>query len=123
MTENFKYKPNLIEWRRNTVLQRLAQGATQSQIAQELQLHPSTISLDVQFLKEKSQRELETHIQDVIPFRYAQRIEGMRQILWSTNQILSKENLDDKSKLQCLTLLSNVYRYIGEMTADGAIVE
>src|SRR5215211_5705845 len=120
---NYKYKPNLIEWRRSKVLQRLAQGASQTQIAQELQLHPSTISLDCQFLKEKAQKELETHISETIPFRYAQCVEGMRQILWTTNKIIDKENLDDKTKIQCLTLLSNVYRYIGEMTADGAIVE
>jgi hypothetical protein len=123
MTENFKYKRDLIEWRRNTVLQRLAQGATQSQIAQELQLHPSTISLDVQFLKEKSKKELENHIQDVIPFRHAQCLEGMRQILWETNKIISKENLDDKTKIQCLTLLASVYRTIADMTAEGSIVE
>ena len=127
MSENvqssYKYKPNLIEWRRSKVLERLAQGATQSQIAQELQLHPSTISLDCQFLKEEAQKALETHIQTTIPFRYTQYIEGMRQILHMTHSIINKENLDDKTRLQCLTLLSSVYRYISEMTADGAVVE
>jgi polyphosphate kinase len=59
----------------------------------------------------------------VIPFRHAQCLEGTRQIIWETNQIISKENLDDKIKIQCLTLLTNVHRAIAEMTADGAIVE
>jgi DNA-binding NarL/FixJ family response regulator len=38
---NYKYKSDLIEWCRSQVLERLAQGATQTQIAQELQLHPA----------------------------------------------------------------------------------
>jgi hypothetical protein len=83
----------------------------------------STISLDCQYIRCQAQKELETHIQDVIPFRHAQCLKGTRQIIWETNQIISKENLDDKIKIQCLTLLTNVHRAIAEMTADGAIVE
>jgi DNA-binding NarL/FixJ family response regulator len=53
MSDNFKFTKSAIEWRRNTVLAKLAKGYSQSDIAKELQLHPSTISLDVQFLKEQ----------------------------------------------------------------------
>jgi DNA-binding NarL/FixJ family response regulator len=48
-TESPKHTKNMIEWRRNTVLSKLAKGYSQAEIAKELQLHPSTISLDVQF--------------------------------------------------------------------------
>jgi DNA-binding NarL/FixJ family response regulator len=37
----------MIEWRRNMVLSKLVQGHSQAEIAKELKLHPSTISLDV----------------------------------------------------------------------------
>jgi DNA-binding NarL/FixJ family response regulator len=74
MSNNFKFSKTAIEWRRNTVLQKLAKGYSQADIAKELQLHPSTISLDVQFLKEQAQRELIVHIKEVIPFEYARAV-------------------------------------------------
>jgi DNA-binding NarL/FixJ family response regulator len=74
MSNNFKFSKTAIEWRRNTVLQKLAKGYSQADIAKELQLHPSTISLDVQFLKEQAQRELIVYIKEVIPFEYARAV-------------------------------------------------
>ena len=47
----------MIGWRRDFVLQKLSKGWNQTQIAKELQLHPATISLDVQFLREQAQQE------------------------------------------------------------------
>ncbi|MDQ3839895.1 MAG: helix-turn-helix domain-containing protein, partial [Thermoproteota archaeon] len=70
MSDNFKYTKNMIEWRRNMVITYLAKGWSQTEIAKELKIHPSTISLDVQWLKEKSQKELETNIESKIPLEY-----------------------------------------------------
>jgi hypothetical protein len=45
-------------------------GWSQAEIAKELQLHPSTISLDVQYLKEQAKEELQSHISERLPFEY-----------------------------------------------------
>src|SRR5215203_4428098 len=123
MTDNFKYDKTLIEWRRGIVLNRLAAGKSQTQIAEELKLHPSTISLDVQWIKEKSQEELLTHIQDRIPLEYIKCREGFRKILEIGNSIIDKPNLDDKTRIQCLQFLANTYKAVIELTADGTIIE
>jgi IS30 family transposase len=72
---------DMIELRRNTVLSKLAKGYSPAEIAMELQLHPSTISLDVRWLKEQAQQELQTHIHERIPFEYARAIIGIDNIL------------------------------------------
>ena len=75
--ENRKFTKSAIQWRRSRVLSKLVKGWSQADIAKELQLHPSTISLDVQYLKEQSKKDLETHISDRLPFEYARAMEGI----------------------------------------------
>jgi IS30 family transposase len=68
--KNPRYTKDMISWRRDFVLQKLSKGWSQTQISKELQLHPSTISLDVQYLKEQAQQDLQTHIKETIPFEF-----------------------------------------------------
>jgi hypothetical protein len=105
MTDNFKFTKS------------------QKKIAEQLQLHPSTISLDCQYLKEKAQKELETHIEDKIPLEYMKCREGYRKILEIGNAILDKPNIDDKVKLQAMQVLANTYKMVMDLTSDGLIVQ
>jgi DNA-binding NarL/FixJ family response regulator len=50
-----KTKKSMLEWRRSFVLSKLSRGWSQADIAKELKLHPGTISLEVQYLKERKQ--------------------------------------------------------------------
>ena len=90
MSDNFKYDRKLIEWRRNMVISYLAKGWDQQSIADELKVHPSTISLDVQWLKEKAQKELKTHIESKIPLEYTRAMTGLNNILKKANETLEK---------------------------------
>lgn len=57
-------KKQQIEWRRSKVLEYLAQGLNQRQIAEKLQLDPSTISSDVAVLREQSKERIRSHLED-----------------------------------------------------------
>jgi predicted transcriptional regulator len=89
MSDDFKFTKSAIEWRRNTVLSKLAKGYSQSDIAKELQLHPSTISLDVQYLKERARNELKTHLTERLPFEHARVTNGIIDLLRKTHEIYS----------------------------------
>jgi predicted transcriptional regulator len=112
----------MIEWRRNTVLSKLARGMNQTEIAKELQLHPSTISLDVQYLKEQAKEELQTHISDRLPFEYNRAVTGINNILKKANETLDKAT-DTKTQLQTMGLLAELYKSIMSLATDGGIVE
>jgi hypothetical protein len=122
MSENFKHTKNMIEWRRNTVLSKLAKGWSQAEIAKELQLHPSTISLDVQFLKEQAQRDLQTHVQERLPLEYARAMTGMNNVLKRASEILDQAT-DNKVKLEAMKLLMDLYKSVMSLATDGGIVE
>jgi hypothetical protein len=122
MSENFKFNKSAIEWRRNTVLSKLARGMSQSDIAKELQLHPSTISLDVQYLKEQAKEELQTHISNRLPFEYARAVTGINSVLKRVSEMLD-EAKDPKVKTECLKLQMELYKSIMSLATDGGIVE
>jgi hypothetical protein len=122
MSENFKHTKNMIEWRRNTVLSKLSKGYTQADIAKELHLHPSTISLDVQFLKEQARENLHTHIKEKLPFEHSRAMTGINDLLKKANDILDNTK-DPKLQLQTINVLANLYAGILTMATDGGIIQ
>jgi LPS O-antigen subunit length determinant protein (WzzB/FepE family) len=122
MSENFKHTKSMIEWRRNKVLHRLTMGWSQAEIAKELQLHPSTISLDVQYLKEQAKEELQTHISERLPFEYTRAMTGMNNVLKRASEILDQAT-DNKIKLEAMKLLIDLYKSVMSLATDGGIVE
>jgi Holliday junction resolvase RusA-like endonuclease len=122
MSDDFKFTKSAIEWRRNTVLSKLAKGYSQSDIAKELQLRPSTISLDVQFLKEQAQQELKTHIHETIPLEYKRAKAGLDNLLKKATDMLEKVT-DPKNQIQTMALLMDLYKSIMILSTDGAVIE
>src|SRR5918994_429576 len=120
--ENRKFTKSAIQWRRDMVLSKLVKGYSQADIAKELQLHPSTISLDVQYLKEKSKKELETHLSDRLPFEYSRAMTGINTVLKRASEILD-ESKDNKTKMECLKLQMELYKSLVSMATDGGIIE
>jgi hypothetical protein len=121
MSETFKFTQKAIEWRRNLVLEYLARGKTPKQIAEELHLHPSTIYLDMQFLKCMAHETVEHQISDIIPFHYLKCIEGFRYVLSSADKIV-QNNPDDKTKIQALALMANTYERIMNLDMNGPTI-
>jgi IS30 family transposase len=117
MSSEFKYTKNMIEWRRNTVLQKLSQGFSQSEIAKELKLHPSTISLDCQWLKETAQQNLHDHVER-IPQQYEECRIGYKTILRRAYEISCNPNSRTSEILQSLSLISDIYERLKELSLD-----
>jgi hypothetical protein len=117
-----KFTKSAIKWRRDMVFSKLVKGCTQVEIARELKIHPSTISLDVQFLKEQSKKQLETHLSDRLPFEYARAMEGINNVLKRVSEI-SDSAVDNKIKMECLKLQMELYKSLVSMATDGGIIE
>jgi hypothetical protein len=117
-----KFTKSAIKWRRDMVFSKLVKGCTQVEIARELKIHPSTISLDVQFLKEQSKKQLETHLSDRLPFEYARAMEGINNVLKRVSEI-SDSAVDNKIKMECLKLQMELYKSLVSVATDGGIIE
>ena len=124
MSENFNFKRNAeaIEWRRNIVLQRLAQGHNQESIAKELQLHPSTISLDVQYLRIKAREETRNFIQN-LPMLVKQSATALKLISIETWKLVNSPEANIKDKISALALLKDVERQKVELFNNVNLVD
>jgi predicted transcriptional regulator len=122
MSDDFKFTKSAIEWRRNIVLEKLSKGWSQTQIAKELQLHPSTISLDVQYLKERARNELKTHLTERLPWEHARVTNGINDLLRRTHEILERTT-DPKMQLQTISVLTGLYSTIMSLATDADIIE
>jgi hypothetical protein len=119
---NLKQKRELITWRRDIVLQRIAQGYNQTAIAKELQVHQSTISLDCQYLRCKAQDNLKTHISDTVPFEFMRAMAGLNNVLKEVTKLLG-EATDVRTKLQCNALLAEIYKSLINLNTDAVYIE
>jgi predicted transcriptional regulator len=60
-------KGKMVDWRRNKVQQLLVRGYSQWNVAEELQIDQSTVSRDIQYLRQQAQKNLQKHIQQKLP--------------------------------------------------------
>ena len=60
-------KGEMVDWRRNKVQQLLVRGYSQRNVAEELQIDQSTVSRDIQYLRQQAQKNLQKHIQQKLP--------------------------------------------------------
>jgi predicted transcriptional regulator len=122
MSRDLKYEKANIELRRGKVLELLSKGNSQTEIAKTLNVSNALISLDLQYIKEKAQKELETHIEEKIPLEYTRAMTGLNSILKKANETLENAT-DTKTKLQTMALLMELYKNIMTLTTDGGVVE
>ena len=120
--KNPRYTKDMIGWRRDFVLQKLSKGWSQTQISKELQLHPATISLDVQFLREQAQQELQTHIKETIPFEFKKSKQAISDLILKANEILEKTN-DEKIQMQIINTLANLHAANMNLNSEGNIIQ
>ena len=71
----------MIGWRRNKIQQLLVRGYSQWDIADELQIDQSTVSRDIQCIRQEAQENLKSHIQNKLPEEYERCLTGMIQVL------------------------------------------
>ena len=125
----------MLEWRRNKVQQLLVRGYSQWDIADELQIDQSTVSRDIQCLRQEAQENLKLHIQEKLPEEYQRCLTGMNQVLRLSWDIANRSKAgssndngqtmimtDDKTRLQALSLINDCYKYIMDLTTNGVVI-
>jgi IS30 family transposase len=130
-------KGKMVNWRRNKVQQLLVRGYSQWDVAEELQIDQSTVSRDIQYLRQQAQENLQKHIQQKLPEEYQRCLTGMNQVLKLSWQIANNtkqngqdhnDNIntitpgDDRTRLQALSLINDCYKYIMDLTTNGVVI-
>jgi predicted transcriptional regulator len=122
-----KRKGKMVDWRRNKVQQLLVKGYSQWDVGEELQIDQSTVSRDIQYLRQQAQENLHKHIQQRLPEEYQRCLTGMNQVL-KQNAEDHNDNIntittgDDRTRLQALSLINDCYKYIMDLTTNGVVI-
>ena len=110
-----------VEWRRNKVLELSSQGFTQSDIATVLHVTQPTVNKDLAHIRQQAQENLQKHIHETVPEEYQKCMVGMKRNLKQTLEIADTA-VDPKVKLQARAIANDCYKYIMDLTTNGAIV-
>ena len=94
-----------------------SKGLTQSEIAQQLQIDQSTVSRDLQVIKDEARYNIEKYTKEEIPVEYLRYITGIDKIISKLWNLIEIENADPsiKFKIQGLSLLKQCYEKRIEM--------
>lgn len=107
--------------RRQRVMVLLTKGLKGYQIAKELNLAPSTISHDINYLSKESNNNLKSLVKETLPFLYQSSLEGIRNVLnecWNIYQS-DNESISYLHKLNSLKLAKECNESLFKLVAEG----
>jgi Holliday junction resolvase RusA-like endonuclease len=117
-------KQFLIQERRRKVTSLLAQARTETEIATVLQVHVSTISRDVSYLRKQSQQFVYDLAKSDLAFYYKQCLDGIEEVRKKSWEIYNEDRQNDslknaKDKLLCLKLIKECNEAKFALLKDG----
>jgi predicted DNA-binding transcriptional regulator YafY len=101
------------------IISLLSKGLTQSEIAQEIGVDQSTISRDLQYLKQEAKKKIEKYLNEDILFEYLRYIAGSNEVTRHLWEIVQSPRTATKDKTNALSLLTQSYNKRLELLIGG----
>jgi hypothetical protein len=111
-----------VEWRRRQVFELSSKGHNQVEIAHTLQISESTISRDLDYLRQQSKDNIRRYIDERLPEEYEKCLVGLTAILreaWTTSQ----HTEDRREKIQALSLAKDCYSMKLDLLTNATVVD
>ena len=92
------------------------------EIARKLQLHESTISRDLEFIREQSKENIRKYIEERLPEEYEKCLVGLTAIqkeAWNA----AEQTHDVREKVQALSLAKDCYGMKLELLTNATVVD
>ena len=112
----------LISYRRSQVLDLSSQGRTEREIATMSRVGAATIGRDLAYLNKQARESLQVHIQERLPEQYQKCCNGLIQALKMAWNIVLLDSGNNTTRLQALSLISDIYKYQMDLTTNGIVV-
>jgi transcriptional regulator with XRE-family HTH domain len=107
------------ENRLSRIISLYSKGLTQAEIAQELGVDQSTVSRDLQFIKQEAKKKIEKYLNEDMLFEYLRYIAGSNEVTRELWGIVQNEKIMTKDKMNVLSLLMQSYNRRLEMLIGG----
>lgn len=123
--EQTRTKTEQLEWRRNKVNELSIKGFGLTEISRMLSIPKSTISRDIEYLREAANETIKNHIQKKLPYEYSKCIQGLEEIIKESWIILAQsEKLGNtKDKLQSLALIKDTYNTKMDLLTNASLLQ
>ena len=115
-------KQRHIDFRRNQVFELINQGRTEREIAQILKVGNGTVHRDIAYLNKRAQDSLKEHVSQKLPVQFTKSLNGLDQVLKMAWNIVIIDSINQQTKLQALSLISDCYKYQMDLTSGSAII-
>ena len=87
-----------------------SKGLNQEEIAQDLHIDQSTVSRDLQFIKQQAKKQIEKYLrEDIILFEYLRYMAGSNEVTRKLWEIVQDKNTTSKEKSNALSVLMQSY--------------
>jgi hypothetical protein len=118
-------KMGQVEWRRNKVNELSIKGFNQAEIARMLKIPKSTISRDIEYLREIANDTIRNHIQQKLPYEYSKCISGLEEIIKESWIVVahSEKIGNTKDKLQSLALIKDTYNTKMDLLRNASLLQ
>ena len=101
MNSGFKTKSEEIEWRRAKILELKSHGLDQRQISQVLQVSPTTITFDLQYLRKEARETIREYTTEQLPLQlrtFMAAVQNAIKQYWD----MSQNTKDNKERIQAI---------------------
>ena len=111
---NLRKSKNQMEWRRNKVLELLARGYAQYEIANTLHISQPTISRDIHYLQKEMQKNKENYGERLFEI-YRNSLMGLDEVIKKLCTIIDSSKTDEKEKMKAINSIMQCYKMRFEM--------
>jgi predicted transcriptional regulator len=115
-------KMQQVEWRRRQVFELSSKSQSQTEIARMLQISESTISRDLDHLRQQSKHNIRRYIDERLPEEYEKCLVGLNAITkeaWNT----ANQTEDKREKIQALSLAKECYSMKLDLLTNATVVD
>ena len=118
MNSGFKTKSEEIQWRRSKILELKSQGLDQREMAQVLQVSPTTITFDLQYLRKEARETVREYTTEQLPLQLKTSLVATQNAIkqyWD----ISQKAQDNKEKMQALEHYLECHRILWTLLYGG----
>ena len=121
MSTQLRYSKELVQLRRSKVLELVSQSLPQSAIAEQLGVSTSTVSLDMQYLRETARTNIQNHIEEKIPMQYYECETGLKLLLRKVHELINKSTRP-QDQIHAMALAADIYSKLMDLSTNGSIL-
>jgi IS30 family transposase len=118
LNSGFKTKSEEIEWRRAKILELKSQGLDQREIAQVLQVSPTTITFDLQYLHKEARKTIREYTTEQLPLQLRTFMIATQNAIKQYWEISQKAQ-DNKEKIQALEHYLDCHKQLWTLLYGG----